>query len=194
MPTSVMVIVGSTRRTRIGRGIADAIADILTEDPEVTVDLADLAEIHLPLADEPMLPRLGDYRLPSTKAWSQRVVAADAVVLVTPEYNGGYPASVKNALDALGPEWVGKPFAVASYGGHGGTRAFRQVSEIITNVGADLVEVGTGVHLAFGREDLDDRMRLTDPVAFVGRHREAVVATAAELVTHAGTERAAQQA
>ncbi|WOP19360.1 NAD(P)H-dependent oxidoreductase [Raineyella sp. LH-20] len=188
MPTTILVISGSTRQARNGRGISDAIALGLSEDPEVVVDLADLAEISIPLDAEPWHPRMGQYQQPSTKAWSQRVTAADAVVLVTPEYNGGYPAGVKNALDALANEWVGKPFAVASYGARGGARAFKQISEIITNLGAELVEVEPGLRLSFGQGDMNEQMRLVDPAGFVARYSDAVRATGAELVARAGAE------
>lgn len=194
MPTTILVISGSTRQARNGRGIAEAIAATLSEDPEVVVDLADLAETTIPLDAEPWHPRMGQYQQPNTKAWSQRVVAADAVLLVTPEYNGGYPAGVKNALDALATEWVGKPFAVATYGARGGTRAFKQVSEIITNLRADLVDVEPGLRLSFAQGDLNEQMRLVNPAGFVERYRDAVLATGTELVTRAGAEPAAELA
>ncbi|QGF23518.1 NADPH-dependent FMN reductase [Raineyella fluvialis] len=188
MSTSIMVIVGSTRKVRNGRGLADAISIILSEDPEVTIDLADLAEISLTPEDEPMPPMMGQYQLPTTRAWSQRVVSADAVVLVTPEYNGGYPGTVKIAVDAIAKEWAAKPMAIASYGFYGGVRAHRQLSEIMGNLQADLVEVEQGLNLQFGQEDLNEQGRLVDPAAVVERHREAVVAVREALVARAGAE------
>lgn len=191
MPTSILVIVGSTRKARSGRGLADQIASILTEDTDVTVDLADLAEVSLSTEDEPMSPMMGQYQLPTTRAWSQRVISADAVVLVTPEYNGGYPASLKNAVDALGKEWAAKPLAIASYGFYGGGRAYRQLAEIMTNLQVDLVEVDPGLNIQFGQEDLDEQMRIVDPAAVVERHRESVVAVREALVERAGAEKVA---
>ncbi len=186
MSTSIMVIAGSVRKARSGRGLTDAIAAILAEDPEVTVDLVDLAELSLNPEDEPLPPMTGQYQLPTTRAWSQRVISADAVLLVTPEYNGGYPSSVKKAVDALAAEWAAKPFAVASYGYGGGARAHRQISEIIGNLKADLVE---GPQLQFGQDDLDEQMRLADPAAVVERNREAVSAARQALLEKAGAER-----
>ena len=52
-----------------------------------------------------------------TKAWSARVDAADAFVFVTPEYNYGVPAALKNAIDYLNTEWAYKPVGFVSYGG-----------------------------------------------------------------------------
>lgn len=188
MPTSIMVIAGSTRKARNGRGLADAIAAILSEDPAVAIDLADLAEISLTPDEEPMSPMTGQYQLPTTRAWSQRVISADAVVLVTPEYNGGYPASVKSAIDAIAREWAAKPFAVASYGFYGGVRAHRQISEILTNLQADLVEVEPGLNIEFGQDDLNAQMRLVDPFAVVERHRASVVAARDALLAKADME------
>lgn len=191
MPTSIMVIVGSTRKVRNGRGIADAIATVFAEDSEVTIDLADLAEITLTPEDEPMPPMMGQYQLPTTKAWSQRVISADAVVLVTPEYNGGYPAALKNAVDTLAKEWAAKPLAVASYGFYGGVRAHRQLSEIMGNLQADLVEVEQGLNIQFGQDDLNEQGGIAEPGAVVERHREAVLAVREALVERAGAEKVA---
>lgn len=189
MPTSILVIVGSTRKARSGRGLADQIVSILTEDTDVTVDLADLAEISLSTQDEPMSPMTGLYQLPTTRAWSQRVISADAVLLVTPEYNGGYPASLKNAVDALAKEWAAKPVAIASYGFYGGGRAYRQLADVMTNLQVDLVEVDPGLNIQFGQEDLNEQMRIVDPAAVVERHRDPVVAVREALVERAGAEK-----
>ena len=188
MPTSIMVIVGSTRQSRSGRGIADAIAAVLAEDPQVTIDLADLAEVSLTPDQEPLPPMTGQYQLPTTRAWSQRVISADAVVLVTPEYNGGYPASLKAAVDALAQEWAGKPVAIASYGFGGGSRAHRQLSEIMSNLKADLVQADPAVHVVFDQGDLDAQMRLSDPAAVVARQHESVVAARVALLQLLGVE------
>ena len=63
------------------------------------VHVADLAEIALPLLDEPHHPRLRRYEHQHTKDWSATVEASDAFVFVTAEYNHGYPAALKNAVD-----------------------------------------------------------------------------------------------
>lgn len=130
----------------------------------------------------------GQYQLPTTRAWSQRVISADAVVLVTPEYNGGYPASLKAAVDTLAQEWAGKPLAIASYGFGGGARAHRQLSEIMSNLKAELVQSDPAMHVVFGQDDLDEQMRLSDPAAVVERHQESVVATRAALLQLVGAD------
>ena len=93
------VIIGSTRPGRAGLPIAQWFVERARAHGGFEVEVADLAEIDLPLLDEPNHPRLRKYTKQHTKDWSARIERADAVVFVTPEYNYGYPAAVKNAID-----------------------------------------------------------------------------------------------
>lgn len=84
-----------------------------------------------------MHPGAQQYQLDSTKAWSERIKRANAVVLVTPEYNHGYPAAPKNALDLVFTEWFYKPVGFASYGGvSGGLRAVQQLKRRTDRAGS----------------------------------------------------------
>jgi NAD(P)H-dependent FMN reductase len=131
MPT-LMVIIGSTRPGRAGLPIGDWFAGQARAHEGFDVDVADLAEIGLPLFDEPHHPRLRQYVNQHTIDWSARVAGADAFVVVTPEYNYGYPATVKNALDHLAHEWAYAPIGFVSYGGiAAGTRAVQQLRQVI---------------------------------------------------------------
>ena len=97
------------------------------------VELVDLAEVNLPLLDEPEHPRLRKYQHEHTKRWSERVSRADAFVFVTPEYNYGAPPSLLNALDYLVHEWAYKPVGFVSYGGvSGGTRSVQMTKLLVT--------------------------------------------------------------
>lgn len=128
----LLVVVGSTRPGRLGLPIARWFEGVARDDGRFEVALADLAEVDLPLLDEPGHPMLGEYVHEHTKAWSATVAAADAIVLVTPEYNHGYPASIKNALDYLHGEWRDKPVGFVSYGGvSGGTRSVGQLKPVV---------------------------------------------------------------
>jgi NAD(P)H-dependent FMN reductase len=134
MPT-LTIIVGSTRPGRAGQPIADWFADRARTHAGFDVEVADLAEIGLPLLDEPNHPRLGQYTKQHTKDWSAIVDRADAVVFVTPEYNYGYPAALKNAIDFLHREWRDKPAGFVSYGGvAAGTRAVQQLKQVVTTL------------------------------------------------------------
>ena len=95
----------------------------------------DLAEIALPLFDEPKHPRLKDYQHDHTKRWSAIVEAADAFVFVAPEYNFAPSPVLVNALDYLFQEWAYKPAGFVSYGGvSGGLRAVQVTKQILTTL------------------------------------------------------------
>ena len=134
MPT-LTVIVGSTRPGRAGGPIAEWFVERARAHGGFDVEVADLAEIGLPLLDEPNHPRLGQYTKQHTKDWSAIIDRADAVVFVTPEYNYGYPATIKNAIDFLHREWRDKPVGFVSYGGvAAGTRAVQQLKQVVTTL------------------------------------------------------------
>jgi NAD(P)H-dependent FMN reductase len=132
--SSLMIIVGSTRPGRVGLPVAKWLYDMAVEKGRFErIDLADLDVIDLPFFDEPKHPRMRDYQHEHTKEWARRVEAADAFVIVTPEYNYGMPAPLKNAVDYLHHEWAYKPVAFASYGGmSGGTRAVQMLKQVMT--------------------------------------------------------------
>lgn len=130
----LMVITSSTRPGRAGQAVADWVVD-LAADTAFEVDSVDLQALALPLLDEPEHPSAGRYTQPHTKRWSTRVSEADAVVLVTPEYNHSFPASLKNALDFLYREWADKPVGVVSYGGvSAGTRAAAALAPVLASL------------------------------------------------------------
>jgi NAD(P)H-dependent FMN reductase len=94
-------------------------------------ELLDLADWPLPMDDEPGIPAGGgDYLHEHTRAWSRKVAAADAFVFVTPQYNWGYPAPLKNAIDHLYKEWEGKPVVILTYGGHRGDKCAAQLKQV----------------------------------------------------------------
>jgi NAD(P)H-dependent FMN reductase len=130
---NLTIIVGSTRPGRAGSAIAQWFTARAKDHGGFDVRVADLAELDLPLLDEPHHPRLRRYERDHTKKWSALADAADAFVIVTPEYNYGYPAAVKIALDYLHAEWQYKPVGFVSYGGvAAGTRAVQQLKQVVT--------------------------------------------------------------
>ncbi len=147
MPT-LTVIIGSTRPGRAAQPIAEWFTERARAHGGFDVEVADLAEIGLPMMDEPNHPRLRQYVNQHTKDWSARIERADAVVFVTPEYNYGYPAAVKNAIDYLHQEWKDKPVGFVSYGGvAAGTRAVQQLKQVLTTV--RMVPVFDSVNIPF---------------------------------------------
>ncbi|HYB86190.1 MAG TPA: NAD(P)H-dependent oxidoreductase [Streptosporangiaceae bacterium] len=132
---NLTIIIGSTRPGRAGAPIAQWFAARAKDHGGFDVNVVDLAEVDLPLLDEPNHPRLRQYTRQHTKDWSAIVDAADAFVFVTPEYNYGYPASLKNAIDYLHHEWQHKPVGFVSYGGvAAGTRAVQQLKQVVTTL------------------------------------------------------------
>lgn len=126
----VLLVMGSTRAGRNCPAITAWVEAIGRACVDVEYETVDLADWPLPMDDEPVIPALGDYRQPHTRAWSGKVREAGAVVFVTPQYNWGYPAVLKNAIDHLYREWRDKPTVIVTYGGHGGTRCSRQLRRV----------------------------------------------------------------
>ena len=129
---TLQVIVASTRPGRIGRSIGDWVAAAAAEVDAFDVELIDLKEVNLPFFDEPNHPMLGQYTHQHTKDWAATVARADAFIFVMPEYNHGFIAPLKNALDFLHAEWQFKPVGFASYGGvSAGTRAAQMLKPVV---------------------------------------------------------------
>lgn len=113
----LQVVIGSTRPERVGGAIAQWFYDLARTYGSFNVELVDLAEVNLPLFDEPNQPIRQEYVHEHTKRWSQIVRRADALVFVIPEYNHSMNAAIKNAVDYLHVEWRYKPFGIVCYGG-----------------------------------------------------------------------------
>ena len=132
--STLLVIVASVRPTRVGGAVGDWVLEHARAHPGLTVEVADLRELDLPMMNEPNHPRLHDYQFEHTKRWSEIVAAADGFVIVTPEYNHSIPGALKNAMDYLYHEWHGKPVGIVSYGGiSGGTRATVALQVVLAN-------------------------------------------------------------
>lgn len=127
------VIIASTRPGRIGVQVGHWFAELARAHGSFDVRLVDLAEIALPFLDEPEPAVVGKYVHEHTRRWSALVDQADAFVLVTPEYNSGLSAPLKNALDYLYAEWAYKPVGFVSYGmTSAGLRAVEMIKPVLT--------------------------------------------------------------
>jgi len=136
MTTPVLqILIASTRPGRVGPSVAAWIHERALAHGGFTVELIDLAEVNLPMFDEPKHPRLREYTHQHTKDWSATISRADAFIFVIPEYNYGFNAAIKNAIDYLNHEWKYKPVGFASYGGVGaGTRAAQMLKQVVTTL------------------------------------------------------------
>jgi len=136
----IAIIVGSTRPGRKGSTVGHWVRDQARRREDVSwkveFDLVELDSFDLPLLNEPMVPAAAgrDYEMPETRAWSETIEQYDAFVFVTPEYNHGVPAAMKNAVDVLGPEWMDKAVGFVAYGADGGVRAVEHWRTILANL------------------------------------------------------------
>ncbi|TGD38809.1 NADPH-dependent FMN reductase [Brevibacterium aurantiacum] len=174
------VVLASTRPGRTGPVISDWFLELARDHPGFDVQLVDLAEIGLPLLDEPDHPIRGRYRHDHTRRWSAIVDASDAFVLVTPEYNYGIPAALKNAVDYLYWEWAYKPVGFVSYGmSSAGQNAVAMLRQVLTPLRMTPVSPGVAVPL---RELVDEQGAL-HPTDAMSSAADAMLAELARQVT-----------
>jgi len=182
----VAVVIGSTRPGRICPGIADWVRSVAQQGSPLRYELLDLAEIDLPFLDEPLMAALGHYEHEHTRAWSRTVNSFDGFIFVFPQYNWGYPAPLKNALDFLYMEWAGKPTSYVTYGTRGGSRAASQFHELLT--GLDMRELDDHLEAVVTLEDLDDAWQLLDLQATFEPNRPLVRTIDMQMVAALGLQ------
>ncbi|MBF4997162.1 NAD(P)H-dependent oxidoreductase [Nocardia sp. BSTN01] len=144
--TRIGIILGSTRPNRNGAQIAQWVLDSASRRGDAEFDLIDLRDHPLPHLDEPVPPMFGPSVHAHTRAWAERIAPFDGFVLVTPEYNGGMPGVLKNALDHAFAEWVDKAVGFVSYGANGGARAVVQLRAVCGSLG--MADVGYQVAIS----------------------------------------------
>ncbi|HEY5221252.1 MAG TPA: NAD(P)H-dependent oxidoreductase [Candidatus Paceibacterota bacterium] len=132
----IKVILGSTRQQRFGEQPAKWIVE-KAKAKWLDVELLDLRDYPLPFFDEPMSPTAamrqeGAYPFPVSTKWAAKIGEADGFIFVTPEYNHGYSAVMKNAFDYVGREWNKKPVGFVGYGTVGAARAVDQWRPVTT--------------------------------------------------------------
>jgi NAD(P)H-dependent FMN reductase len=123
----IAIVTGSTRPGRNNEAVAKWVHQLAQKRKDADYELVDIQAFDLPLLDEPVPPSMGKYSQPHTKAWAARIAPMDGFVFVTPEYNHGTSAALKNAIDFLYAEWSNKAAAFVSYGSAGGARAVEQL-------------------------------------------------------------------
>ena len=156
----VAVVIGSTRPGRNCSHIAAWVRDVAQEHSSLHYELLDLAEVDLPFLDEPRMAALGHYQHEHTRAWSRTVSSYGGFVFVFPQYNWGYPAPLKNALDFLYAEWDGKPVSYVTYGTRGGNRGARQIRQVLA--GLHMRELDDHLEVVITEADVDGEGQLKD--------------------------------
>ncbi|WP_110239643.1 NADPH-dependent FMN reductase [Nocardioides gilvus] len=153
--TTLSVVIASTRPGRAGLPVGHWVAETAAAHGGFEVEVADLAELALPMMDEPQHPRLEQYVHEHTHRWSALVDRADAFVFVTPEYNHGPAASLLNAISYLYREWLHKPVGFVSYGGaSGGLRSVQAMHPVVSRL--SMVPIPEGVAIPYIKRHVAD--------------------------------------
>lgn len=139
------VILGSTRQGRFGERPANWILDIARQRADMSVELIDLRDYPLPMFDEAASPAWMPPTHPVAQSWAARLATLDGLVVVTPEYNHGYPGVLKNAFDHAYAEFVRKPIGFVGYGAAGAARSVEQLRMVAIEL--QMAPVRNAVHI-----------------------------------------------
>lgn len=147
LPLKIKVIIGSTRQNRFSDKPAYWIFDELGRRDDVEAEILDLRDYPMPFFDDATAPIMlkGNYSNEVVKNWAEKIKDGDAFIIVVPEYNHGYPAVLKNALDHLFSEWNNKPVGFISFGGVGGARCIEQLRQVA--IGFKMVPIRDAIHI-----------------------------------------------
>src|SRR5688500_13183302 len=181
----IKVIVGSTRPSRFSEKPAAWIFDLAKKRADLDVELLDLRDYPLPFFEEAMPPGLAkdQYSNPVVVKWRDKIREADGFIICTPEYNHGYPAVLKNALDYTYFSWGRKAVSFVSWGGAGGTRGVEQLRLVAVEL--DMVPTRWAVHIP-------NHWTITDVSQIAEQHDKAAQALLDHLVWWSRALRAAR--
>ncbi|MCO8272697.1 NAD(P)H-dependent oxidoreductase [Actinoplanes sp. TRM 88003] len=168
-PPLVAVVVGSTRPHRISLDVAQWARAVIADGSRLRYEIVDLAEVGLPLLDEPAPAAFGHYANEHTKRWSAVVTRFDAFLFVYPQYNWGYPGVLKNALDFLYHEWHGKPASLLTWSVTGGARGAAQLRQVFQ--GLRMKPMRTYIEAPLTEADVDATGRLRNTETTFGPTR-----------------------
>jgi NAD(P)H-dependent FMN reductase len=145
----IKVIIGSTRQGRFGDKPARWIQGLLGAKEGVESEVLDLRDYPMPFFDEPVSPnyKTEPYAEPHVAAWTKKIAEADGFVVVAAEYNHGYPAVLKNALDYVAQEWHNKAVGFVGYGSAMGARSVEQLREVAVEL--QMAPIRNAVHMPF---------------------------------------------
>jgi NAD(P)H-dependent FMN reductase len=146
----IQIVVGSVREGRVSLPVARWVNAAVHQQKGIDAELVDLADWALPMFALAAPPAMGRYEDPLQQRWAAKIGGADGYILISPEYNHGTSAALKNALDYLYAEWNRKPVAFVSFGNTGGARAVEQLRTIAVEL--RMAPLGEAVHL-FGVGD-----------------------------------------
>lgn len=146
-PIKIKVILGSTRPDRFSEKPGQWIFEEAKKLKDVEAELLDLRDYPMPFFDSPMSPSMaqGKYENEVVRKWSEKINDGDAFIIVAPEYNHGYPAVLKNAMDVIYPEWNRKPIGFVSYGSAMGARSVEQLRQVAVEL--QMAPIRNAIHI-----------------------------------------------
>ncbi|ELR24022.1 NADPH-dependent FMN reductase domain containing protein [Acanthamoeba castellanii str. Neff] len=175
---TVGILTGSVRPSGNGAGIASWLQPCLrrilssssspttssTSTTAPVVTTIDLGALALPFFDGDTLPAQittpDAYAHDAVRQWSRRLASLDVVVIVTPQFNWGYPAVLKNAIDWLYHEWRAKPVLLVTYGSRGGGKAAAQLRQVLEG-GLKARVLRTTLEIALDKDMVAGQRRVT---------------------------------
>lgn len=147
IPMKIYIVVGSVRNTTTGKQIAKNIQVMLENRSDITTEIICIGDYSLPFYADEVSPasRTSEIVDPVLKKWSDCIARAQGYIFVCPEYNGGYTASLKNALDSLYHEWNSKPVGIVGYSGgpSGGICMIAQLQQVVARL--EMISVPTSI-------------------------------------------------
>jgi NAD(P)H-dependent FMN reductase len=152
------IILGSTRNGRVGERVAAWIHGQAHARGDLEAELLDLRDYPLGFYEHPAPPMKAElsYTRDVEKRWWERINDKDGFVIVSPEYNHGYPGVLKNALDFAYAPWNRKAVALVSYGGAaGGVRAAEQLR--LVSIELQMAPIRDEVNIPLAFKAFDDR-------------------------------------
>jgi NAD(P)H-dependent FMN reductase len=139
------IVIGSTREGRFGDKPAHWIHEIAKQRTNLAFELIDLRDHPLPFFNEPMSPAWAPVKNEAAQRWADKLATLDGLIVVTPEYNHGPSAVLKNAFDYAYKEFNRKPIGFVGYGGVGAARAVEQLRLVATEL--QMAPVRNAVHI-----------------------------------------------
>jgi NAD(P)H-dependent FMN reductase len=146
-PIKIKIILGSTRQGRFSEKPGQWIFEEAKKLEGVEAELLDLRDYEMPFFDSAMSPAMtqGKYENETVQKWAEKINEGDAFIIVSPEYNHGYPAVLKNALDVIYPEWNQKPVGFVAYGGAMGARSVEQLRQVAVEL--QMAPIRNAIHI-----------------------------------------------
>ncbi len=186
----IKIILGSTRPNRFSDKPGAWMFEEMKKQQGIEAEMLDLREYAMPFFNEAATPssKKEDYTHEAVARWTKKIAEADGFIVVTPEYNHGTSAVLKNAFDYVSKEWNNKPVAFVAYGTVGGARAVEQLRQVAIEL--QMVPIRNAVHIFSPWLMLDEKGMLK-PGSFDPYQKSADM-TIAQLLWWARTLKAAR--